>query len=973
MANVQIPNLPAVVAVSGQELVEAVQGGTSVKVSIEQIGTYIGTTFPVGVTQINTTAPITGGPITSTGSIGIATGGIVNSLLANMAALTIKANTSGVSAAPADRTLSEVLNAMAGTAQGSILFRNSTNWTALPLGSSGQVLTSNGTTAVWDVSPYVGTVTSVNASGGTTGLTFSGGPITTTGTLTLSGTLAVANGGTGGTTQATARSGLGLGTMATQNANSVAITGGSVTGIADIAIADGGTGASTKTAAFNNLSPITSVGDLIIGTGVNTSSRLAIGTSGQVLTSNGTTASWSAPAYTGTVTSVSGSGGTTGLTLTGGPITGSGTLTIGGTLDIAHGGTGQITKAAAFDALSPMTSVGDLILGGTAGTGTRLGVGTIGQVLTSNGTTVVWTNPTSGGTVTSVDVSGGTTGIGFSGGPVTTSGTITMSGTLAVANGGTGATTAAAGFNNLSPITSTGDLIVGNGANSATRLGIGTNGYVLTVSGGTAVWAAPAASGGTVTSVAASGGTTGLTFSGSPITTSGTLTLSGTLAVANGGTGSTTASGARTALGLGTIATQDANNVSITGGSITILDTNLTIQDDVDPTKQLKFQVANLGTGTTVTLTAPTASGTILTVTGSQIVSNKTVDNSNTVTIKDTLFTLQDDADTTKQLQFDASNIATGTTRTLTAPNASGTIAILTLAQTFTSNQTFSNASNSFGTGTGTGTQNFASGVTASGNTKTVNIGTGAASGSTTTITVGPTAGTGTMTFNAGLTSITMPTLTLTSALAVSSGGTGATTLTGYVKGNGTSAMTASATIPNTDITGLGTMSTQAASNVAITGGSIQNTTIGGVGVSAIGTFTTMNATTTLNSLGTTTLGTANTDTVSANGMVYFLGGTRENVYTVTSTTPNFNPNDGGIVQWNLSGNSTPASPTTWLNGQSITLRISDGTAYTINWTTMGVVWVGGTAPTLATTGYTIVVLFKIGGVIYGSLTGNVA
>jgi hypothetical protein len=48
---------------------------------------------------------------------------------------------------------------------------------------------------------------------------------------------------------------------------------------------------------------------------------------------------------------------------------------------------------------------------------------------------------------------------------------------------------------------------------------------------------------GTVTSVAASGGTTGLTFSGSPITTSGTLTLGGTLAVANGGTGVTTSTG----------------------------------------------------------------------------------------------------------------------------------------------------------------------------------------------------------------------------------------------------------------------------------------------------------------------------------------------------------------------------------------------------------------------------------------------
>jgi hypothetical protein len=45
-------------------------------------------------------------------------------------------------------------------------------------------------------------------------------------------------------------------------------------------------------------------------------------------------------------------------------------------------------------------------------------------------------------------------------------------------------------------------------------------------------------SGGTVTSVALSGGTTGLTVSGSPITTSGTITLAGTLAVANGGTGS---------------------------------------------------------------------------------------------------------------------------------------------------------------------------------------------------------------------------------------------------------------------------------------------------------------------------------------------------------------------------------------------------------------------------------------------------
>ena len=77
----------------------------------------------------------------------------------------------------------------------------------------------------------------------------------------------------------------------------------------------------------------------------------------------------------------------------------------------------------------------------------------------------------------------------------------------------------------------------------------------------------------------------------------------------------------------------------------------------------------------------------------------------------------------------------------------------------------------------------------------------------------------------------------VTGTLPVGNGGTGATTLTGYVIGNGTSAFTASTTIPNTAITGLGTMSTQAASSVAITGGSIINlTTFDGITIDG-GTF----------------------------------------------------------------------------------------------------------------------------------------
>jgi hypothetical protein len=68
----------------------------------------------------------------------------------------------------------------------------------------------------------------------------------------------------------------------------------------------------------------------------------------------------------------------------------------------------------------------------------------------------------------------------------------------------------------------------------------------------------------------------------------------------------------------------------------------------------------------------------------------------------------------------------------------------------------------------------------------------------------------------------------VTGTLPVGNGGTGATTLTGYVKASGTSAFTAVASIPAGDISGLGSMATQNANNVAITGGAINGTPIGG-------------------------------------------------------------------------------------------------------------------------------------------------
>lgn len=79
----------------------------------------------------------------------------------------------------------------------------------------------------------------------------------TLGTLAaLNSPLPVLNGGTGATTDSGARTNLGLGTIATQAANNVTISGGSITGIADLAIADGGTGQSTAQAAINALSGV---------------------------------------------------------------------------------------------------------------------------------------------------------------------------------------------------------------------------------------------------------------------------------------------------------------------------------------------------------------------------------------------------------------------------------------------------------------------------------------------------------------------------------------------------------------------------------------------------------------------------------------------------------------------------------------------------------------------------------------------
>ena len=195
------------------------------------------------------------------------------------------------------------------------------------------------------------------------------------------------------------------------------------------------------------------------------------GAAGQILVSNGSSSSpsWQTPAFSGTVTSIGISGGTTGLTTSGGPITSSGTVTLGGTLAIANGGTGATTATAAFNALAPSQT------------------GNSGKFLITDGTTTSWVAATGNGTVTSVALDAGTTGLTVTGGPITLSGTLTLGGTLAFSNGGTGATSRQDALNALAGGVSSG-VLRANGTNitlSSVVLTTDVTGILPITNGGT--------------------------------------------------------------------------------------------------------------------------------------------------------------------------------------------------------------------------------------------------------------------------------------------------------------------------------------------------------------------------------------------------------------------------------------------------------------------------------------------------------
>ena len=713
-------------------------------------------------------------------------------------------------------------------------YGSASNVPVLTTNASGQVSSVTNTPIAIGASQVTsGTFASSLLSGSYTGITGVG--TLTAGTWNGS-TIGVAYGGTGantftagylkasGTAAFTTVSSIpssditGLGTMSTQNANNVNITGGTIALTTPLAVSSGGSGATTLTgyligngtSAFtaSTTIPTTALSGTITNAQLANSSITINGSSislggSATITANttnaltigtglsGTSFNGSAAVTIANTGVLSFSAGTTGFTPS---TTTTGAVTLGGLLSLGSGGTNANLTAVA----------GGILYSGASALAIS-SAGTTGQFLQSNGAGApTWATPVSYATVTDDTTTAGTryplfanqtsgslsteytsstklqynpstgvfTSTSFTGagtGLTGTASSLSIGGNSATATSATSATTAtnlAGGANGSVPYQT--------GSGATAMLAAGTNGQILTLASGIPSWAAAPATGVTITDDTSSAtayyplfarvttGTATTEYTSSTklnytpstgLLSTTSLSLTNALSIANGGTGVTTSTGS----GANVLGTRPT--MSVTGAG-------LTLQDDTDNTKQANFVLSGLTTGTTYSYTLPAVSGAALATLGTltqQFSGIVTMGNSFTTNGTTVL------------------NSGTGNSTTI---NQSGTTA------TFILGGTSNTGTITLGRSTVSQTVNISNGVTASGSTNTINIGTAGATGSTTAIAIGSTAGTSTTTLNGNVSfanTVTAPTLVASNGIHVNS----QTVAASYSIPGGSSAMSA--------------------------------------------------------------------------------------------------------------------------------------------------------------------------------------